>query len=249
MGGASLAGVEVYAMNTTTLDVASETTDQAGNYNIGSSSEGGLPAGSYRVYTSGVSTANPALVPVVLSRFEATPGPDGTVIEWTTASETNHAGFLIERASAVGGVRATLTDRLVTGGPSYRFVDADPPAGDAWYWLVAVDRAGRQERFGPVAATGKPAELTRLLGPAANPSRKEAVIRWSLARPQHVSLRLYDAGGRLVRTLVDEVRPAGSGSIVWDGRGDRGVEAAAGLYFIRFETPEGIQKTRVVLTD
>src|SRR5678815_4484205 len=38
----------------------------------------------------------------------------------------------------------------------------------------------------------------------------------------HVSLRIYDTAGRLVRTLVDEQRPAGSHDITWDGRNGAG---------------------------
>lgn len=48
-------------------------------------------------------------------------------------------------------------------------------------------------------------------------------------------LNIYDAAGRLVRTLIDEPRPAGTHEISWDGRDDRGTTVGSGVYFCRFE--------------
>jgi flagellar hook assembly protein FlgD len=49
----------------------------------------------------------------------------------------------------------------------------------------------------------------------------------------HVSIGIYDAAGRLVRTLVDESRPAGNFTIEWNGRDQRGRAVASGIYFYR----------------
>lgn len=43
-----------------------------------------------------------------------------------------------------------------------------------------------------------------------------------------VSLEIYDAAGRYVQTVVDEVQSAGSHSMVWDTE-----ELTSGVYFCR----------------
>jgi flagellar hook assembly protein FlgD len=48
-----------------------------------------------------------------------------------------------------------------------------------------------------------------------------------------VTLRIYDAAGKLVRTLVDEVKETGFHGVDWDGRDEMGVKTAAGVYFCR----------------
>lgn len=57
-------------------------------------------------------------------------------------------------------------------------------------------------------------------------------------------LRLYDAAGRLVRTLRTEAEGDGRGgpgmaTSIWDGRDDRGAAAPAGVYFLRGEGSAG----------
>ncbi|MFH0779194.1 MAG: right-handed parallel beta-helix repeat-containing protein, partial [Candidatus Eisenbacteria bacterium] len=47
----------------------------------------------------------------------------------------------------------------------------------------------------------------------------------------HVRIAVYDISGRVVRVLVDEARPAGRFSIVWDGTNERGEVVASGVYF------------------
>lgn len=62
-----------------------------------------------------------------------------------------------------------------------------------------------------------------------------------------MELAVYDLKGRLVRTLVDGVLPAGPDEAVWDGRTDAGREAASGAYFYRLKTEKGIDRGKMVL--
>ena len=46
-------------------------------------------------------------------------------------------------------------------------------------------------------------------------------------------LDIYDVSGRLVRTLVDEVRPEGRHTVAWNGRLADGTPVPTGVYFTR----------------
>ncbi len=59
----------------------------------------------------------------------------------------------------------------------------------------------------------------RLHPPHPNPFNPSTVASFELRVPSHVSLRVYDTAGRLVRTLVDGWRPAGKHQAVFDGSG------------------------------
>jgi hypothetical protein len=237
---------DVVADHQSSNNIGSELTNANGNYTMLGGSEGGFFDGPYKVWVADYSTADLSLVPVVLSRFEALMTPGGVELSWTTASEEGHAGFLVERAASPDAEITRLTERLVTGGPSYRWVDDAPLASGGWYWLVAVDRAGREERFGPITVSAAPVAATRLLGPAATPSRQSAVIHFTLAERGRVALRLFDTSGRWVRTLIDDVRDAGTGAVAWDGRAADGHPVASGVYFLRFETNSGVERGRVL---
>uniref|UniRef100_A0A7V3RIM3 T9SS type A sorting domain-containing protein n=1 Tax=candidate division WOR-3 bacterium TaxID=2052148 RepID=A0A7V3RIM3_UNCW3 len=60
-----------------------------------------------------------------------------------------------------------------------------------------------------------------------------------------VSLKIYDATGRLVRCLaLDAKRLA---PVVWDGTDDSGRKLPAGIYFIRVESDEFKETEKVIL--
>jgi hypothetical protein len=74
-----------------------------------------------------------------------------------------------------------------------------------------------------------------LLGAVPNPFNPTTKVRFTLPASQHAELSLYDVRGRLVRTLIDEMRPAGLNEVDWDGRDNRGRGAASGTYFARLK--------------
>ncbi|NNE42615.1 MAG: T9SS type A sorting domain-containing protein, partial [Gemmatimonadetes bacterium] len=70
-----------------------------------------------------------------------------------------------------------------------------------------------------------------LLGTTPNPFRQATEIRFSLAATGPVSVKIYDAGGRAVRNVLDGVRNAGEHTVAWDGRAGSGERAASGIYY------------------
>ena len=70
----------------------------------------------------------------------------------------------------------------------------------------------------------------------------DTVVTFSLGSPGRVSLALYDALGRHVRTLTDEMRPAGAQRLTLDG-----TELPRGVYALRLVTGQGVGSARVVV--
>jgi choice-of-anchor B domain-containing protein len=85
-----------------------------------------------------------------------------------------------------------------------------------------------------------------LLGNFPNPFHPATTIGLRLVEPGPVTLRIYDASGRLTRTLVDRVLAAGEQSVIWDGRDDAQTRAASGVYYYRLEAP-GLAESRSML--
>jgi GEVED domain len=80
-----------------------------------------------------------------------------------------------------------------------------------------------------------------------NPFNPSTIISFSLPRPSHVRLRIFDVTGRLVRTLVDEIRDAARHEIAWNGLDDRQEGVASGVYIYRIETDSFKASERMVL--
>jgi hypothetical protein len=73
-----------------------------------------------------------------------------------------------------------------------------------------------------------------------SPFHDQTNIRFSLPRRKHVCLKVYDSVGRLVRTLVDEEKPAGQYTVSWNGTDATGTKVSSGVYFYRIEAHTGL---------
>ena len=82
-----------------------------------------------------------------------------------------------------------------------------------------------------------------------NPFNPATTISYCVpeGKPVHVSVRIYDLRGRLLRTLVDDVKEAGSYSIFWDGRDEKGRRLPSGIYFYRMRTGDFTQTRKMVI--
>ena len=79
-----------------------------------------------------------------------------------------------------------------------------------------------------------------------NPFRDSAVIQFVNERAERVDLEVFDLAGRRVRRLLaHSPTPAGSSSVAWDGRDERGWIVAGGVYLARLNRVEGAQYLRL----
>jgi len=62
-----------------------------------------------------------------------------------------------------------------------------------------------------------------------------------------VSLVVYDATGRLVRTLLNENQPAGARDVTWNGQDDHGTTVASGVYFCKMTAGKFSETRRMVM--
>jgi len=74
-----------------------------------------------------------------------------------------------------------------------------------------------------------------------NPFNPAAEISFSLDKPSHVILEVYNLLGQKVETLVNESRDAGNYSVIWDAK-----KHASGVYFYRLNC-DGISQSRKML--
>lgn len=82
--------------------------------------------------------------------------------------------------------------------------------------------------------------LLRKGAASPNPFRESASVSFALERPASIGARVYDAAGRMRRTLAQgKPLPAGAQSMAWDGRDDAGREVPTGVYYIELRVEEG----------
>ncbi len=99
-----------------------------------------------------------------------------------------------------------------------------------------------------VAESGRSPALHRILA-VPNPVMGSTQIRFALAEAGPTRLLLFDAAGRRVRTIQEEMLNAGPHVLTWDGRDDEGARLPSAVYFARLESGGVTLRTKVVLLD
>ena len=80
------------------------------------------------------------------------------------------------------------------------------------------------------------------LNNAPNPFNPSTTITYTLPERLLVTIRLYDAQGRLTRTLVSEERDAGPHAMAFDGEG-----MASGVYYYRLTAGRFVETRKLTL--
>jgi flagellar hook assembly protein FlgD len=73
---------------------------------------------------------------------------------------------------------------------------------------------------------------------APNPFNPTTQIRYSLAERGRVTVSVHTPLGRHLRTLVNDIQPAGMHAVAWDGRDRLGRQVASGVYLYRVTTAD-----------
>jgi hypothetical protein len=123
------------------------------------------------------------------------------------------------------------------GSDGWSVVWEEPPNGYHAVQAIASDAEGRTLFTRPLTCSGKQIGVWvgnargALHGNYPNPFRDQTTIGYVLPRTQRVRIDVYDAIGRRVRTLVDEVQRSGEHEVQFETS-----NLASGVYFYRIGT-------------
>lgn len=80
-----------------------------------------------------------------------------------------------------------------------------------------------------------------------NPSRGSLSLSYQIPASGRVELGIYDITGRLVKTIINQDQPAGKHQVRWDGRNEKGQNAASGVYFYSLKTGDRTVTKKLVM--
>jgi len=185
-----------------------------------------------------------APVVVELSTFKAMYDGKLVTLYWSTANETNVAGFDILRQENNGAKEVKINASIIMaeGGVNsgdHQFCD---PAGNmkSQYKLVEIFVDGRTKVYGPVnvqRATAVDYSMTpqvfALHANYPNPFNPSTTLEFDAPNSEHIAIRLYDTRGRLIAELIEGNVAPGRHRVVWNGLDGSGAPVPAGLYLCR----------------
>jgi len=202
-------------------------------------------------------------LPVQLTSFSAQPTTAGVQLSWTTESETDNLGFILERSVKENNdshlqramIASYETDIALHGqgnsseSHEYDFTDSGVEMGQQYiYRLSDVNTSGAVHVYDEVTIILPDAPVETVIEPPfPNPFNPETKIGYKIAKTSTVEITVYDLLGCKVRTLVNEAQSAGSFNIYWHGDDASGRQVATGTYLIVLKTKEGVRAQKAVM--
>jgi hypothetical protein len=186
------------------------------------------------------------LAPQIPDSITAEIDSTGIILGWAMNTEADFNRYQVFR-DTVQGFEPTIFDIIAEPETSY-YEDANIEPGTPYYYrFTSVDNQGNISDLSDEVAViptyipsflddGLP-KYTVIERAYPNPSNSNVTIIYSASnigyQPQDVELKIFDIGGRLVRTLVDEPKWPGTYRAVWDGLNDHGEPVGSGMYIVR----------------
>jgi len=184
-------------------------------------------------------------MPVELITFKAVSGENGINLKWQTGTEIRNLGFEIERNTNSSWVKIGFIEgkgNSVTKN-DYSFVDKNPVGETIHYRLKQIDNNGNFNYSKEIEVT---ADLTpnnySLSQNYPNPFNPSTTINYSIAKAGKVVLKIYDLLGKEVNTLMDENKPSGSYSVIFNAH-----NIPSGIYVYELRTDGFVSRNKMVL--
>lgn len=80
-----------------------------------------------------------------------------------------------------------------------------------------------------------------------NPFNPSTTIEFNIPNASFVSLKVYDAAGKEIRTLVNTNKSAGLNTVVWNGKNNSGRSVASGMFFYRLSAGKNVAVNKMIL--
>ncbi|MGH7455507.1 MAG: FlgD immunoglobulin-like domain containing protein, partial [bacterium] len=163
---------------------------------------------------------------VVAKEDETPQGQPAVQLNWDESPDPDFKYFAVVRGTASGFDPTTAP--VIGSVTANQFTDANVSIGASFFYrIVAFDFNGNRGVFSDEVSlmvtavyerptTSLPTEFV-LRQNYPNPFNPSTQIAYDLASSRHVSLKIFNTMGQVVRTLVDGEQPAGRYNVTWDG--------------------------------
>jgi len=170
-------------------------------------------------------------LPVELNSFTAIAENENVILNWTTVTEKDNAGFDIERRSdgiwtKIGYVSGKGNSDVTV---DYAFIDRKLNSGSYGYRLKQIDFNGNFEYYdlSGYVNIGVPVKFS-LSQNYPNPFNPVTKIDFTLPISENVMLKIYDLSGREIVTVLNEFRTAGYYTVDFNA-----ANLASGVYYYK----------------
>lgn len=212
----------------------------------GCTSTGGNNNGTSFFHTAFWAAVDSGIIPVELTSFNASANDDYVELSWITSTETNNAGFSVERYSISDKTWIELAfvngSGTTTEPKAYSYTDAELNVGSFRYRLKQIDYDGSYTYSGEVyAEISAPANFA-LFQNYPNPFNPSTTITFTIPTESLVSLKIYNTLGEEVANVYEGLLNEGYHEINFNAS-----SLSSGIYFYRLESNEFVDAKKMMI--
>lgn len=199
----------------------------------------------YHTFIDNVTIGATGTLPVTYFAFSGKREGSTNLLNWSTATETNNAGYAIERSadgkkfSQIGFVSTKAEGGNSSSQLDYSFADEKPFAGSNYYRLKQTDKDGKFSYSKVVELQGEVDDIV-ISSVYPNPATDKLTLLVSSPLSQKATVIISDVYGRNVQQMSTSI-VAGDNNIELNVSG-----LANGNYIIRLVTEAGIRTARFI---
>ncbi|NOX16654.1 MAG: T9SS type A sorting domain-containing protein [Chlorobi bacterium] len=186
------------------------------------------------------------ILPVELVSFTSEIIDNRVELNWTTATEINNKGFIVERKSETENDWNELGFTEGNGSTAemhnYSFTDSNPEIGHLRYRLKQLDYDGSYEYLQEIEVEYTRTFTYKLEQNFPNPFNPSTIIKFEIPEETKVTLKIYDVLGNEAAVLVNENKPAGSYSVEFNAE-----KLSSGFYIYSLRAGNFFQSNKMLL--
>jgi hypothetical protein len=207
-----------------------------------------LVGGSYGVklgfwYLADLTSA----VDVAIASFVGEYSNDIVLLKWTVSSDSPFDGYDIYRSEGEEENFTRINEERIEAGPTVEYSDPTAIPGRSYnYYISAIKGNTEAVRSTTVKLTLPPKPVT-LYQNFPNPFNPSTTISFFIPDRMSVTLDIFDVKGSRVKTLINEIKPAGRYKAQWNGRNTHGNSVSSGVYYYRLATGKKVITKKLVL--
>ncbi|HSD63498.1 MAG TPA: T9SS type A sorting domain-containing protein [Ignavibacteriaceae bacterium] len=181
-------------------------------------------------YPTMVGTITATALPVELVSFNGALSGDVVNLSWQTATEKNNKGFEVQRKNGsswdkIGFVQGHGTT-IQKNEYSYKDNIGNLTQKDFTYRLKQIDYSGLYEYSSEITINNSSPSNFSLSQNYPNPFNPSTQISYTLSQNSDIQLKVYDALGKEIATLVNSKQAAGKYEVTFDAS-----KLSSGIYY------------------
>lgn len=188
----------------------------------------------------------PPPTPTAIHAFDAQAAGGVVTLEWEVVSDDVIAGYRLYRRTEGAELRPVNTGALLRPD-AHEYIDTGVAPGKRYEYTLAVVLEDGSEVTSHMVEVTVGAAALALDQNVPNPFNPATTISFTLPSAARATLAVFDAEGRLVRTLLDGALEGGFKQAEWNGRDNTGRQVSSGVYFYRLQSGKHVLTRKMVL--